>query len=104
MCLQVRKKHSAVFGRKLKEDQSFFLTSLKTREERVKELEERITELEERNVQVQEHREEEAKEIIVISQESTCIETSDKAIQTLSINANVSNHALATYTLEVTFI
>ena len=113
MSLQVREKCNTVLddNRKLKEDQSVFLTSLKTREERVKELEERVKELEERvreleekNVKMQEHREEEAKEILVISQEGKCTETLDKAIQTLSIDANVSNYALATYTLEVTFI
>ena len=67
MCLQVREKCNALLddNRKLKEDQSDFLKSLKSREERVKELEERVKELEEKNVKVQEHREEETKEIIV---------------------------------------
>ena len=99
MCLQVRGKYNAVLddNKRLKEDRNVLLTSLKTREERVKELEEK-------NVKVQEHREEESKEIIIIPQQSECNETLDKAIQTLSIDANVSNHALATYTLEVTFI
>ena len=106
MYLQVRGKFSAVLddNRKLKEDQTVLLTSLKTREERVKELEERVKELEERNGKVQKHREEESKEIIIIPQQNKCTETSEKAIQTLSIDANVSHHALATYKLEVTFI
>ena len=105
MCLQVREKYNAVLdaNRKLKEDQSVLLTSLKTMEEKVKELEERIKELEEKNDKVQEHREEESREIIVISQQGKCIETLDKPIQTLSISANVSNPALATYTIEVAF-
>ena len=99
MCLQVCEKYNAVLdvNRKLKEDQSVFLTSLKTREEKFKEMEERIKELEEKNVKKQEHREEESKGITVISQQSKCIEISDKAIQALSIDANVSNHALAIY-------
>ena len=102
MCLQVHGKYNAVLdvNRKLKEDQSIFLTSLKTREERVKELEKRVKELEEKNVKVQEYKEEEVKEIAVISQKDKCTETLDKAIQTLSIDANVSNHALPMYTLE----
>ena len=101
-CLQIRGKWNAVLddNRKLKEDQSVLLTSLKTRIERVKELggkvkelEERVKELEEKNVKVQEHLEEESKEILIIPQQSKC---TDKATQTLSIDANVSNHLLAT--------
>ena len=102
MCLQIRGKFNALLddNRKLKEDQSVFLASLKIREERVKELEDRVKELEEKNVKVQECREE-SKEIIVTLQQGKCTETSDKSVQTLRIDANVSNHALTTYALEV---
>ena len=50
MCLQVNRKYNAVLDeiRRLKEYQSVLLTSLKGREERVKELEEKVKELEER--------------------------------------------------------
>ena len=106
MCLQFRRKCSAVLddNRKLKEDQSVSLTGLITREKRVKELEKKVKELEEKNVKVQEHREKESEIIKIIPQQSKCTETLDKAIQTLSIDANVSNHALATLTLEGAFI
>ena len=68
----------------MKKDQKVFLTCLKTREERVKELEEK-------DVKVEEDSEEKSKV------KSKYIETSEKAIQTQSIDANVSNHELATY-------
>ena len=85
MCLQVNRKYYAVLdeNRKLKEDQNTLLTSLKGREQRVKELEEKI-------VKVQENREEKSKEIVVTKQ-SNYIETSDKAIQTHSTDAAVSS-------------
>ena len=102
VCLQVRGKFNAVLddNRKLKEDQSVLLVSLKVREERVKELEDRVKELEEKNVKVQE-RTEESKETLVTPQQGKCSETLDKPIQTLSIDSNVSNHALATYTVYI---
>ena len=44
MCLQINRKYNAVLeeNRKLREDQSVLLTSLKGREERVRELEEKF--------------------------------------------------------------
>ena len=60
------------------------LASLKTREERVKELEEQ-------DVKVQEDREKNSKESI-LTQQHKYIETLDKAIQTTIIDANVSNN------------
>ena len=88
MWLQVYKKYHAILDEniKLKEDQSALLMGLKTREEKVKELEEKDTE-------VQEDREEKSKELI-LTQQSKSIETLDKAIQTQSIEAKVSNHVL----------
>ena len=112
MWLQVRRRYNAVLdeNRKLKEDQSLLLTSLKTREERVKELEEKdVKVLEEKVVEVLEDKGDRAleqqddkgledsgkkpKEIIGVPQ-SKCIETLDKAIQTHSIDANVSNFTM----------
>ena len=72
----------------MKEDQSILLACLTAREERVKELEEK-------DAKVKEDSEEKSKEIIVIPLQSKDIETSEKAIQTQSIDANVSNHELA---------
>ena len=76
----------------MKEDQSVLLMCLKAREERVKELEERVKELEERDVILEEDDEENSKEIIVTLQ-NNYIETVDKAIQTQSVDTNVSNQA-----------
>ena len=59
--LQVRRRYNAVLdeNRKLKEDQSVLLTSLKTREERVKQLEEKEVEVqEEKGVKVLEDKDE----------------------------------------------
>ena len=93
MWLQVRRRYNAVLdeNRKLKEDQSVLLTSLKTRDERVKELKEK-------DVEVQEHKGDEVLEDsgkqpmeIIGIQQSKCIETLDKAIQTHSIGAKVSS-------------
>ena len=85
MCLQVNDKINAVLdeNRKLKEDQNTLLTSLKGREQRVKELEEK-------DVEVQENREEKSKEIVVTKQ-SEYIETSEKDIQNHSTDAAVSS-------------
>ena len=110
MWLQVRRRYSAVFdeNRKLKDDQKFLFTSLKTREERVKELEEKdIKVLEDKDDKALEQKDDKGledsgkkpKEIIGTPQ-STCIETLDKAIHTHSIDANVSNFTMnyfATY-------
>ena len=84
--LQVRGKYYALFdeNRKLKKDQDLLLASLKTREERVKELEEQ-------DVKVQEDREKNSKELM-LTQQNKHIETSDKAIQTNSMDAKVSNN------------
>ena len=112
MWLQVHRRYNAVLddNRKLKEDQSLLLTSLKTREERIKQLEEKdVKVLEEKDVKVLEDKDDKAleqqddkgpedsgkkpKEIIEAPQ-SKCIETLDKAIQTHSIDANVSNFTM----------
>ena len=84
MWLQIYKKYHAILDEniKLKEDQSALLMGLKTREEKVKELEEK-------DAEVQEDREEESKGL-TLTQQSKCIETLDKAIQTQYIEANVS--------------
>ena len=59
MCLQVCRKYNAVLveNEKLKEDQNVLLTSLKRKDQRVKELEKA-------NVKMQEDREEKSKVII----------------------------------------
>ena len=66
ICLQVHRTYNAVLeeNRKLKEDQSVLLTSLKTREERVKELEEY-------NFKVPKDKDEKSKEITVSYQSRT---------------------------------
>ena len=46
---------------------------------------------------MEEDSEEKSTEIIVIPLQSKCIETLEKAVQTQNIDANVSNHELATY-------
>ena len=76
MCLQVHRNYSAAVdeNRKLKEDQRVMYASLKTREERVKELE----------VKVQEVTEEKS----IVTQQSKYTEILDKA----SINTKVSKH------------
>ena len=58
--------------------------------------EERVKELEERDVIVQENSEENSKEIVE-TQQSKYIETVDKAIQTQSVDTNVSNQACTGY-------
>ena len=87
MCLQVRGQYSSLFdeNRNLKKDESVLLASLKTREEKIKELKEKIVELEE-------NREDTSKEILIEPMQSKHIETLDKAIQTQSIDAHVSNY------------
>ena len=87
MCLQVRGQYSSLFdeNRNLKKDESVLLASLKTREEKIKELKEKIVELEE-------NREDTSKEILIVPMQSKHIETLDKAIQTQSIDAHVSNY------------
>ena len=85
MRLQVRGQYNALFdeNRKLKKDKSDLLASLKTREEKIKELKEKLVKLEE-------NRKETSKEILVVSMQSKHIETLDKAIQTQSIDVHVS--------------
>ena len=68
-------------NRKLKEYQSDLLISLKTRDERIKELKEK-------DVEVQEDKDDE------VLEDSKCIETLDKAIQTDSIDAKVSSFTM----------
>ena len=104
MWLQVRRRYNAVLdeNRKLKKDESNLLTSLKTKEERVKQLEEK-------DVEVLENKDDEALGIkddkgledsgekpkdIVKTQQSKCIETLDKAIQAHSVDADVSNFTM----------
>ena len=78
-------------NRKLKEDQSILLTSLKTRDERVRELKEKDVEVQkDKGDEVLEDSGERPMEIIGI-QQSKCIETLDKAIQTHSIDTKVSS-------------
>ena len=104
MWLQVHRRYNAVLdeNRKLKEDQSLLLTSLKTREERIKQLEEKdVKVLEDKDDKALEQQDDKGpedsgkkpKEIIEAPQ-SKCIETLDKAIQTHSIDANVSNFTM----------
>ena len=104
MWLQVHRRYSAVLdeNRRLKDDQKFLLTSLKTREERVKELEEKdVKVLEDKDDKALEQKDDKGledsgkmpKEIIETPQ-SKCIETFDKTIQTHSIDANVSNFTM----------
>ena len=90
MCLQALRKYDAVLDEntKLKEDQSDLLARLKAKKERVKEL---VKELEQKNVKIQEDREAKSKKMILTHQ-SKYIETLDKAIQTHSMDPNVSNH------------
>ena len=112
MWLQFCRRYNAVLdeNRKLKEDQSVLLTSLKTREERVKELEEKDVEVQEgKGVKVLEDKNDKALEKkddkgledggkkpkeIIETQQSKCIETLDKAIQTHGVDADVSSFTM----------
>ena len=82
MCLQFRRKYHAVLDEniKLKEGQSGLPACLEPREE-----------VEERGVKVQEDREEKSKDLPL---QSKYIETFSKAIETQSIDSNVSDHTL----------
>ena len=112
MWLQVRGKYNFVLDEniKLKEDKRVLFASLETRQERVKELEEKVVEVqEEKGVKVLEDKDDKAlgknddkglegsrkkPNEMIETQQSKCIETLDKAIQTDSVDANVSNFTM----------
>ena len=109
MWLQIHRRYNAVFdeNKKLKEDQTVLLTSLNTREERVKELEKKVAEVqEEKGVKVLEDKDDKAlgkkddkgledsrkkPNEMIETQQSKCIESLDKATHIHSVDANVSN-------------